>query len=189
LLGIVDRPTQGCPTKPGGTNLCALRKLGWGSQTPYPYDAYSLAIPILLLLTTRTADRNYDWADPERFYIAEMNTAGPSVQMLNNLAIHFMFPRAPARCVRSREGNASFQRVHLAFANARHAPKAVPRDASNALLSTSSVTQDSPRLVQSARCVPTEYCDRGIPPRRPPRLTAQVPGQLENKLPARHAIA
>jgi tetratricopeptide (TPR) repeat protein len=50
----------------------------------------NIAVPILLILVARTAVRNYDWADPERFYIAEMNTAGPSVQMLNNLAIHFI---------------------------------------------------------------------------------------------------
>jgi len=40
LLGIVVSTTQGCPTKPGGTNLCALADLCRSSQTPYPYDAY-----------------------------------------------------------------------------------------------------------------------------------------------------
>jgi len=26
---------------PGGTNLCVLGDLGYSSQTPYPYEAYS----------------------------------------------------------------------------------------------------------------------------------------------------
>ncbi|MBW2294062.1 MAG: tetratricopeptide repeat protein [Deltaproteobacteria bacterium] len=50
----------------------------------------NVAIPILLILVTRTAVRNYDWADPERFYVADMRAVGPSVQMLNNLAIHYI---------------------------------------------------------------------------------------------------
>lgn len=48
----------------------------------------TIAIPVLLILTARTAVRNADWADPEKFYTADMQVAGPSIQMLNNLAIH-----------------------------------------------------------------------------------------------------
>jgi hypothetical protein len=39
LLGIVDSATQGCPTKPGGTNLPDLGDLRCCSQTPYSYYA------------------------------------------------------------------------------------------------------------------------------------------------------
>ena len=47
-----------------------------------------VVIGILLLLMVRTGVRNYEWADPERFYIADMNAAGVSIQMLNNLALY-----------------------------------------------------------------------------------------------------
>ena len=39
-LGIVESPTRGCPTRPGGTNLLDSRGLCRCSQAPYPYDAY-----------------------------------------------------------------------------------------------------------------------------------------------------
>ena len=45
----------------------------------------ALVLPILMV---RTTVRNYQWADAERFYLADMRVAGASVQMLNNLAIH-----------------------------------------------------------------------------------------------------
>ncbi len=47
-------------------------------------------IVVLLLFGLRTAARNQDWADAERFYIADMRVAGYSVQMLNNLAAYQM---------------------------------------------------------------------------------------------------
>ncbi|MDP6978205.1 MAG: tetratricopeptide repeat protein [Myxococcota bacterium] len=45
---------------------------------------------VLVLFALRTGARNLDWADPERFYVADMRAAGYSVQMLNNLAIYQM---------------------------------------------------------------------------------------------------
>jgi tetratricopeptide (TPR) repeat protein len=36
----------------------------------------------------RTGVRNYEWANPERFYYADMKVAGMSVQMLNNLSLY-----------------------------------------------------------------------------------------------------
>lgn len=45
----------------------------------------ALVLPILMV---RTVVRNYQWADAERFYLADMRAVGASVQMLNNLAIH-----------------------------------------------------------------------------------------------------
>jgi tetratricopeptide (TPR) repeat protein len=48
----------------------------------------AVAISVLLLLMARTAVRNYDWADAERFYLADMRAVGRSTQMLNNLALH-----------------------------------------------------------------------------------------------------
>ncbi len=46
----------------------------------------TVAIVVLLAFMIRTTARNYDWADPVRFYVAEMRVGGYSVQMLNNLA-------------------------------------------------------------------------------------------------------
>lgn len=46
-----------------------------------------LLIPIVLLAITRTVLRNRDWADAERFYLAEIEAVGVTVRMLNNLAI------------------------------------------------------------------------------------------------------
>ena len=39
-MGVVDSPTRGCATRPGGTNLRNLEDLRRSAQTPYPYDAY-----------------------------------------------------------------------------------------------------------------------------------------------------
>jgi tetratricopeptide (TPR) repeat protein len=50
----------------------------------------TLALLVLLVLMARTVVRNYEWADPERFYLAEMRSVGPSAQMLNNLALHLI---------------------------------------------------------------------------------------------------
>jgi len=50
----------------------------------------SVAVVVLLIFALRTSVRNYDWADPERFYIADMRAAGYTVQMLNNLATYQM---------------------------------------------------------------------------------------------------
>lgn len=47
-----------------------------------------VVIGILLLLMIRTGVRNYEWANPERFYLADMKVAGMSVQMLNNLSLY-----------------------------------------------------------------------------------------------------
>ena len=56
LLGIIVSATQGCPTKPGGTNLGALRDLCRSSQTPWPYDAYSQPFfRLVLVLSTPTS--------------------------------------------------------------------------------------------------------------------------------------
>jgi tetratricopeptide (TPR) repeat protein len=47
-----------------------------------------VAIGVLLLLMVRTGVRNYEWANPERFYLADMKVTGVSMQMLNNLALY-----------------------------------------------------------------------------------------------------
>jgi len=49
-----------------------------------------IALIVLALMLARTVNRNYDWADPERFYVADMKVAGKSIQMFNNLAIYLM---------------------------------------------------------------------------------------------------
>ena len=50
--------------------------------------AAAIAVSVLLILMLRTGVRNYEWADAERFYLAEIRNAEPSMQMFNNLAIH-----------------------------------------------------------------------------------------------------
>jgi len=50
----------------------------------------AVAVAVLVLFGARTAVRNFDWADPERFYIADIRAAGYTVQMLNNLATYRM---------------------------------------------------------------------------------------------------
>jgi hypothetical protein len=48
----------------------------------------AVALSVLLILTARTVVRNYEWADAERFYQAELRNVGVTMQMLNNLALH-----------------------------------------------------------------------------------------------------
>jgi hypothetical protein len=48
--------------------------------------AVAMLVPFVLLCVTRTAMRNREWVDAERFYLAEIQAAGLSVRMLNNLA-------------------------------------------------------------------------------------------------------
>lgn len=62
-----------------------------------------VCLAILAALLLRTAVRNYDWADPERFYIADMRVAGVSTQMLNNLAIHLMSIDENERAIKALE--------------------------------------------------------------------------------------
>src|SRR4030095_7924184 len=67
-LGIVESPTRGSPTQPGGTHLRHSRRLRRCAQTPSPYDAYALgrnehrrraaAAPARVTLGTQTNGRH-----------------------------------------------------------------------------------------------------------------------------------
>jgi hypothetical protein len=67
--------------------VAILLAAAYESSSPKPRQiAISLLIVVALLGVARTAQRNRDWADAERFYSKEMEVSGESVRMLNNLA-------------------------------------------------------------------------------------------------------